>query len=131
MFGRVWFAAVVVAALSAGARAESAALSWRCVQEFDEHFHMLCIPHRGEADAGSHSGAAEAPAATSRAGLDMRPVAQRGDAEVFSADAWRVPLHSKPSDRALVNELLQSVLCGTRPACSVRYEASALRTARR
>ena len=109
-------------------------LAWQCVQEFDQFFHVLCAP-RAPAVAVAGDPVMAPAAKVETAGLhpaaDMRPVAQRGDPEVFSAEAWRVPLHSAPSDPARVTVLLESVLCGTRPACTVRYDSAPPRLARR
>lgn len=124
-------------ALPASSRANGGdspvSLDWRCVQEFDEHYHVLCRPQaeiaaESAADALARRAATTAP--PSRA-PDPRPVAQRGEAEVFSAEAWRVPLHAPPSDSAHVVELLDSVLCGRRARCTIHYATAPVRTARR
>jgi len=106
---------------------------WRCAQEFDDAFHVLCVPHALGGDRRTTDAEAESRPAVA-AGVsanDMRPVAQRGDAEAYSADAWRVPLHSRPTDPNFVEQLLASVLCGTHPACSVVYGGGVSRTAGR
>jgi hypothetical protein len=61
----------------------------------------------------------------------MRPVAERGDAEVHSADAWRIPLHSAATDQAFLMALLESVLCGKHANCSVEVGNGPSRLARR
>lgn len=131
----------LILALPAGAAAgpvdggpvEPSTLVWQCAQEFDEIFHVLCAPRRPENDSGTPVPSAE-PATATAAGtqaLHRLPVAQRGDPEVFSARAWRVPLHSQPTDQQMVRALLNSVLCGTHPACSVQYAMPAPRLAAR
>jgi hypothetical protein len=108
--------------------AEGAAIAWRCVQEFDASFHVLCIP----AQVGTaHTAMTSEMAGARQYPLDRLPVAQRGDAEVFSTKAWRVPLHSKPNDASMVVELLKSVLCGKHPECKVEYGRSSERWVRR
>jgi hypothetical protein len=106
-----------------------AALTWRCTQGFDASYHVLCLPDAGAPAARSISVAEPAP--RSGAAADLVPVAERGIAEVFSADAWRVPLHSAPVDPVRVQALLESALCGKRSSCAVRYDASAVRSVRR
>lgn len=112
--------------------AAAPALAWRCVQQTDAAFHVLCVP-RMQVGASPHLDAT--PAMRPGVNVNMLPVAQRGDAEVMSADAWRIPLHVQPRDPQLVAQLLKSVLCGTRAACDVQYgaqghEGAALLTAR-
>lgn len=108
-------------------------LDWHCVQEFDAGFHVLCRPRStGDAETASETAASNSAATFSQhRAPDFRPVAQRGDSEVFSAEAWRVPLHAQPTDRAHVVQLLDSVLCGGRARCTVHYDAAPVRTARR
>lgn len=106
-------------------------LNWHCVQEFDGAFHVRCTPHAAHQDPG-----APVQGQVTDSGADLAvdarlPVAQRGDAEVYSADAWRVPLHVPPRDPRHVEALLQSVLCGTRMACTVRYAGARRQTALR
>jgi hypothetical protein len=109
--------------------AQGAAIAWRCVQEFDESFNVLCSPaHVGNARPEMTPMADEG---AQRYPLDRLPVAQRGDAEVFSTKAWRVPLHSRPNDTSMVEELLKSVLCGKRPECNVEYGRSTEKWVRR
>jgi hypothetical protein len=117
----------------AGDIGSPAPLDWHCVQEFDAGFHFLCRPRSmRDAEAVSDTAASNAPATSAQhRAPDLRPVAQRGDGEVFSAEAWRVPLHARPTDRAHVVQLLDSVLCSARARCTVHYGAVAVRTARR
>lgn len=133
---------VVAAALPLGASAQSEGrgpppLSWHCVQEFDEHANVACIARvRSDSSADVAPETAAMPAAfPRRGGVDLRPVAQRGDAAVFSFEAWRVPLLVPPVDLEHVELLLRSVLCGRRPACMVSYlvpeRASDMRAAAR
>ena len=100
------------------------ALYWECFQQFDDQYHVHCVPRRHEMHelvsvipvfpvAGYLTG--------SSGGRNIRPVAQRGDAEIFSVAAWRVPLYSLPMDTIFVAELLRSVLCGSTAACEVSY----------
>ena len=123
----------LAAAISQGADAhdtpKAAPLAWQCSQELDPSFQVLCFPHlTAEALEGRSPIGAPAPREAAQGWRgDMRPVAQRGDVEVFSAEAWRVPLHAAPSDPVMVRTLLQSVLCGKRPACSVLYQAEPTR----
>jgi hypothetical protein len=126
----IFSAAAEVAAAAELGRIGASPISWHCVQEHDEAFNVLCAPRM----AASDTDAAPVPvptwtAAAGATAADMRPVAQRGDAEVFSASAWRVPLHSEPTDPTLVETLLKSVLCGVHPACSVAYDKANLRVA--
>jgi hypothetical protein len=53
----------------------------------------------------------------------MRPVAARGMPEVFSTKAWRIPLYSQPANPVAVSQLLESVLCGGAPRCTVSYDS--------
>lgn len=123
----------ISASATAPERPHAAAIAWHCTQETDASFHVLCIPRHADVDTAH---AAPAPSARpSTAGVatfaDMRPVAQRGDAEVFSAPAWRLPLHARPTDRDTVQQLLKSVLCGSHPACRVSYDNEGFRVAGR
>ncbi len=129
------FAAPAGLAVSATAadRPQAAAIAWHCSQEADASFQVLCVPRQADADTAT---AVPAPPVTpGTAGVtpfaDMRPVAQRGDAEVFSAPAWRIPLHARPTDIDMVRQLLKSVLCGTHPACGVSYDNERVRVAGR
>jgi hypothetical protein len=54
-------------------------------------------------------------------GRDLRPVAMRGHDEVFSSDAWRIPLFARPADPLAVTRLLESALCGDVIYCKVSY----------
>ena len=121
--------------LAAAAQSGPPPLAWQCTQEYDSSFHVLCVPRSLPAAAVPRDEPAlPVPRLEPwplQGSADMRPVAQRGDAEVFSADAWRVPLHAAPSDPSRVIALLESVLCGKRTECSVRYGTPSLQSARR
>jgi len=121
--------AVLVLPLSTHAQEalSPAGLRWSCTQQTDEQFHVACVP----ASLGPNADPSRGGAATQSLARDMRPVAQRGDAEVFSADAWRVPLHSRPTDPAFVQTLLESVLCGKHASCTVQYRGIAANVAQR
>ena len=100
------------------------ALYWECFQQFDDQYHVHCVPRRHE----MHEPVSDAPVfpvagylSGSSGARNVRPVAQRGDAEIFSVTAWRVPLYSLPFDALFVTELLRSVLCGRSAACEVSY----------
>jgi hypothetical protein len=88
-------------------------VQWRCVQQYDEVFNILCIP----APAGDGS---FVPASL-RGGDGMPPAPERGVAEEFLTRAQSVPLYARPSDKDMVGILLQSVLCDTAPRCTVSY----------
>jgi hypothetical protein len=142
-----WLMLGAMAALGmsvAGAQAlnETAGMQWRCLQEEDQDFHILCVPRpivqdgAGTApapDAGSGvDGTASASSSDSNRvdaipppsdGPDLRPLALRGAKEVFSARAWRLPLYGKPSNPQEVVKLLEVVLCGGVPRCTVVYLA--------
>lgn len=111
-------ASCILSPLPAAAQEASVtkALAWHCTQEMDAAFHVLCVPRIAEA------GSPAAPDAPPGVSLNLMPVAQRGDAEVMSADAWRIPLHVRPGDPVFVTTLLKSVLCGKRAACDVSYD---------
>ena len=113
--------------------ADAAALAWHCEQQFDAGFHVFCTPQSQAPGAAAATAVqAEAPTtAPARWAAEKLPVAQRGDAEVHSAPAWRVPLHARPAERERVEELLQSVLCGARPGCAVHYDPVSRRVAGR
>lgn len=97
--------------------APAGALRWQCMQRSDAQHSVACLPTWAMAGRADMS----LVATPSRPGPEMRPVAERGAAEVFSADAWIVPLHAAPTDPARVAALLQSVLCGRQPDCRVSY----------
>lgn len=129
----LWLPATAVLGAAEPGAADAAAMAWHCEQEFDAAFHVLCTP-RAQAPGGAAATPAQAPVPTTDAArwaAEKLPVAQRGDAEVHSAPAWRVPLHARPAGRERVEELLQSVLCGTRPACAVHYDQANRRVAGR
>jgi hypothetical protein len=134
------YASCAIGAGTAGAQASEAApgIQWRCMQEQDEDFNILCVPRRlGKDDsvttpspgAGVESsggmpipdtriGSAEALPS----GRDLRPLALRGTQEVFSASAWRLPLYRRPTNPLAVTRLLDTVLCGGVARCTVTYE---------
>jgi hypothetical protein len=133
---------ILIAALaldSAAVPAQEAAptgVAWKCLQQNDADFHVVCVPlpvhgvvaekARGEAPSSpADSGGAAAAAALE--GLDLRAVTERGLDEVFSADAWTMPLYTRPTNPAAVVQLLNSVLCSSAPGCSVSYRFSAPR----
>jgi hypothetical protein len=98
-------------------------VTWTCSQELDAYAHVSCIPQRATADNPNTPAAAlrEGDTPPAAHGHDMRPVALRGDAEVFSTRAWRIPLYSQPVNTASAASLLKSVLCGDATGCSVNY----------
>lgn len=113
--------------------AVSTGIVWTCSQERDAYFHVSCVPQRSRPDnaaatetmrepAPSRGDAAPRESVPAFRGHDMRPVTTRGDAEVFSTRAWRIPLYSQPANPAAIAGLLESVLCGTASQCSVSYE---------
>lgn len=132
--GRVIVAVVMGlpwAALAQGAA--SGELSWQCEQLFDELFHVHCVPRHaddGERRVTPVAGAANQASGSAGLRRDLRPVAHRGDTEVFAMPAWRVPLYALPLDAAFTVELLRAVLCGRVTACDVHYTLPELRSAR-
>lgn len=104
----------------AQAPSQARVLAWHCLQQDDAAFHVLCVPRMWPAHAPEAATEVNPPGVN----VNMLPVAQRGDAEVMSTQAWRIPLHVRPSDPAHVTVLLQSVLCGKRSQCEVSYGAS-------
>ena len=125
---RAWAAACLFPWLCAVPPASAAdvepTLSWRCVQQFDDSFHVRCVP-------SSSPGAGTLDEVRANLPLERLPVAERGRAEIHSTEAWLVPLHVPPSDSGLVEELLRSVLCGKHSACKVDYSSHGRTTARR
>jgi hypothetical protein len=126
---KLWPAILLVVTAISGNFAAAGEISplgveWRCVQQFDEYFQVMCAPR----PTGFGSVALEASddiiKTSPPAARDMRPVAERGLAEVFAADAWSVPLYSRPRDMLKVNQLLHSVLCNNAPRCSVSYRGN-------
>ena len=129
-------ATCVMGSLVAGAQGLDAipGIQWRCVQEQDEDFHILCVPqplrrNEGAPSPGAGAGNAPVPDLSSRGaeplpqGRDLRPLALRGAEEVFSTPAWRLPLYKRPSNPLEVGRLLEAVLCGGVPRCTVSYGA--------
>lgn len=118
-------------------------LRWTCVQQHDKSFNVRCIPRMDVAFPGAFPLRSAAlfwedilghPPAASRAvsvGLsapDTRPVAMRHSDEIFSGEAWYVPLHNQPADTTNVFRVLQSVLCGTTSYCRISYGAGGSRS---
>ena len=114
--------------------ANSTGIVWTCSQEHDAYFHVSCVPQHARvrneaapADSLRERELARGEAAARQSnpafhGHDMRPVAARGEPEVFSTRAWRVPLYSQPGKPAAVAGLLESVLCGAESNCTVTYD---------
>lgn len=102
-------------------------LEWQCTQQFDAYFNVECVPQSVNAVPMGDSQAPALPPQrnSSPAGHDMRPVAARGNAEVFSTRAWRIPLFTRPANETTVARLLESVLCENVPACTVHYASNA------
>ena len=121
-------------AASALDEATPAGILWTCIQEHDAYFEVSCVPQRARADnaaapadaprerAPSRGDAAPQGSGPAFSGRDMRPVTARGEAEVFSTRAWRIPLYSRPGNPTSIAGLLKSVLCGTEPQCTVSYD---------
>lgn len=131
--GSAYLAAILAMVFSAACAAQSSmvpALLWECAQQYDDQYHVRCVPHRQEHVEAALIGPAAATevrlASISRA-WDTRPVAHRGEAEVFSVQAWQVPLHALPLDAVFVTELLRSVLCGRAPGCIINYSLPEVR----
>jgi len=123
---KLWPAiALVVSAISssfaAAGEISPLGVEWRCVQQFDEYFHVVCAPRPSGFGSVAPEASDDIFKASRPGAREMRPVAERGLAEVFAADAWSVPLYSRPRDMLKVNQLLQSVLCNNAPRCSVSY----------
>jgi hypothetical protein len=111
-------AGLVAANIAGAAPADGTGINWACTQERDAYFHVNCVPQSMRVDEPApHSDMTAPPAGVS----DMRPVAARGNAEVFSTKAWRMPLYTQPSGAAAVKTLLEAVLCGPVPDCAVTY----------
>lgn len=129
---RIAAALLISGSLTAANAAES--LSWDCTQTDDRAHHARCVVRPGEPREAAAPSGALAPAVlpAPRPGMpDMRPVAQRGaDAEIDS-EPWLVPMHAAPADPKFALALLESVLCGTHPACRVSYHPLGARIASR
>jgi hypothetical protein len=96
-------------------------VEWQCLQKFDEFFHILCVPEptgAGSIAPEALGGIVDAPSARR---TSMRPVATVRRDEAFFTTDQLVPLYAPPRDRALVSQLLQSVLCDQAQRCSVIY----------
>lgn len=96
-------------------------VEWRCMQQYDENFHVLCIPEQ----SGAGSVAAEATGGIVKASLarggNMRAVAGTDLTDAFFTTDHRVPLYAPPRDKRMIGELLQMVLCDKAPRCTVIY----------
>ena len=126
----VWVAAAACLLSACDALAQAPAgtvgVDWRCAQEYDEDFNVVCVPIPVRDTAAARSAQGAAPAASAAAtfrGRDLRPVAARGMDAVFAADEWRVPLFHLSADRASLVRLLQAVLCDAAPDCTVDYRS--------
>ncbi len=122
--------ATVLAVVAIGNQSASAqeltpaGVQWQCVQQNDASFNVLCLPRQiGDASVTSAKSSGLVPGSLP-VHSDLRPVAERGLEEVFSAKAWTVPLYSEPTDQGKVSHLLQSVLCDAAPYCSVKYRSN-------
>jgi hypothetical protein len=114
-------------AASALGDAAPTGIAWTCIQEHDVYFEVSCVPqHSRPVNAAEPAEApGERPPQGSSpifSGRDTRPVTARGEAEVFSTRAWRIPLYSRPANPTAIAGLLKSVLCGTEPQCTVSYD---------
>ncbi len=105
-------------------------VEWLCVQEFSERYEVRCLAQATRTRApmaplDRHSVPENDPGgrAWDSGPAHSVPVAMRAPDEIFAEGAWKVPLFVRPSDPTAVNDLLQSVLCGERENCSVRYGA--------
>lgn len=98
-------------------------VQWTCTQERDAYYHVNCVPQRAGIDTQTGNADAALPVEPAPAnGLhDMRPVAARGNTEVFSTRAWRIPLYTQSPNADSVTGLLKEVLCGSVPRCVVAY----------
>lgn len=116
---------VPIAALSLAGSLASAddsvgGVQWTCTQERDAYYHVNCVPQRAAITPPAEGTDAITPPPA--AGLhDMRPVAARGNTEVFSTRAWRIPLYTQSPNADSVTDLLKEVLCGNVPRCAVAY----------
>ncbi len=105
-------------------------LVWDCAQRYYEPYPVRCTPRQEGGDPNAtawHRRVTPLQRARQVRSPDLRPVAQRGEAEVFAVAAWDVPLHALPLDGVFVVELLRSVLCGRVPACEINYDAPEVR----
>jgi len=126
----------IVVACCAQAAPSQAFLEWKCVQQRDAQFNVLCLanprtpdpaaaaPLAGadsDRDDGTAQNAPSRPPLMERA-HDMRPVATRDETELQAVRAWHVPLYKLPSNPGAVRQLLESVLCGSAARCAVTYD---------
>lgn len=132
----IFLGALITAAACGHVRADPTiplVLSWDCVQESDDRFHVRCVPRllntEPSAPVAFDYPLQERPGELVRA-RDLRPVAHRSEAEVFSVPAWRVPLYAPPLDDSFVIVLLRSVLCGKAAGCEVNYVLPEVRATR-
>ncbi len=124
--GTVVLLSFATAAMPVHAAADAASgIAWRCTQKFDSYYSVQCIPTQtGSGDAPPRPLAAPRGGASGFGAHDMRPVAARGTAEVFSTKAWRIPLYTRPGDTSAVSQLLEAVLCDNVPQCTVQYDGT-------
>jgi len=125
--GTVVLLSFVTASMPVHAATDAASgIAWRCTQEFDSYYSVQCIPNQTAAGDAPLRPPAEARASAPHGfgAHDMRPVAARGDAEVFSTRAWRIPLYTRPGDAQAVSRLLEAVLCDNVPQCTVHYDGT-------
>lgn len=100
-------------------------IAWTCTQQYDNLFHARCVPSTTTASqAGEPPLPDAAPPAPGLRGLavDGRPVAARGRRTLLNYEFWLVPLYTVPTAPEPVRQLLQAVLCGKAPDCTVDYE---------
>ncbi|MCP5152102.1 MAG: hypothetical protein H6982_15205 [Chromatiales bacterium] len=128
VIGAAWLVAWVAALPSSAGEVPRVGVEWVCSQEHDERHEVACLAEPVPLPAATRTGGL--PEAEARGpGPDMRPVALRGVEQIFLPTPWRVPLFAPPSDERAVEALLDQILCGGAPACSVRLRPS--RIARR
>lgn len=118
-------AAACVAVPATAADTAPAGVAWSCVQETDAYFHVRCMPQRTAAPGDATPAPLPVEPAPAGRGHDLRPVSARGEAEIYSTRAWRIPLYSPPARPAQVAALLSAVLCGEARDCSVAYDPAA------
>ena len=111
-----------------GLHAQARGVLWKCLQQEDAEYHVVCVPLPVEAPAPRRmpdKAAAAASAVTDPHSSVLSGVAERGLDEVFSAESWTIPLYARPSNPAAVMHLLDSALCASAPGCSVTYRFAA------
>lgn len=98
-------------------------VEWQCVQQYDEYYHILCIP-RPTGDSVAPKTRGDIVKASLPGGGNLRADAERGLTEVLSAEARSVPMFAQPKDKVMVGLLLETVLCDSAPRCSVSYRGN-------